>query len=245
MPKKHGGFGDAHGAGDLSSCNGAFTLLELLVVIAVIAILAAILFPVLSAAQERAYRTQCLNNLKQCGLGIEMFADDHNDQLPGPVWLGFYEEYDNQDSTRLPYYMATDMGLPGPQATPQDALQARCPSAARHWKAATPGTPPMSNYVPLSYMASDQVTNIDTGVLTRPFGYPYTLPPFDENSDEAPKRLQQIASPSSSWALTDVDQENGYSAAYYYPYLPLTPAHGSVRNQVFFDWHVEAVRNTQ
>jgi prepilin-type N-terminal cleavage/methylation domain-containing protein/prepilin-type processing-associated H-X9-DG protein len=223
----------------------AFNLIELLVVIAVIAILAALLFPVLSAAKERAYRTGCLNNLKQLGVAILLYADDHGEQLPGPVWLGFYEEYDNQDSTRLPFYIATDMGLAAPQTTPQDASLARCPSAARHWTPAEPGTLPMSDYVPLSYMASNQITNINSGVLVKPFGYPYTSPPFNEDSDEAPKRLQEISSPSLSWALTDVDQENGFSNAVYYSYLPLTPAHGSVRNQLFFDWHVEVVKTTE
>ena len=65
-----------------------------------------------------------------------MYTEEHGDQLPGPVWLGFYEEYDNQDFTRLPYYIATYMGMPAAAATPQDALLARCPSAAQHWTAA-------------------------------------------------------------------------------------------------------------
>jgi len=67
--------------GKLNKKNG-FTLIELLVVIAIIAILAAMLLPALSRARERARQAVCLNNLKQLGNALYMYATDYKGYPP-------------------------------------------------------------------------------------------------------------------------------------------------------------------
>ncbi len=62
-------------------CRRAFTLVELLLVIAIIAILAALLLPALTKAKALSKRVKCLSNERQIAMSWEMYAGDNNDNL--------------------------------------------------------------------------------------------------------------------------------------------------------------------
>jgi prepilin-type N-terminal cleavage/methylation domain-containing protein/prepilin-type processing-associated H-X9-DG protein len=68
--------------------TAGFTLIELLVVIAIIAILAAVLLPVLASAEKKAKQTFCLNNQKQLGMGFVMYVGDNGQVMPADASKG-------------------------------------------------------------------------------------------------------------------------------------------------------------
>jgi len=69
---------DKHG----SHPEAGFTLIELLVVVAIIALLAALLFPVFAKAREKARQSVCQSNLRQIGIALSMYVQDYDGTLP-------------------------------------------------------------------------------------------------------------------------------------------------------------------
>ena len=96
----------------------AFTLIELLVVMAVLAILAALLLPAFGRAKEQARITQCLSNLRQIGLAIKMYADEHGSTFPSWANLPWTEPLP-------PGFQEYSLGLGGNDPDPQHSFMAR------------------------------------------------------------------------------------------------------------------------
>lgn len=118
--------------GHATGKQSGFTLLELLVVIAIIGILAALLLPVLNKAKERGRRIQCLNNVRQTGIAMTLYADENSGLLPdcttnNPRFYGSWWPWDVHTN------LVTELELHGVQ---RSILY--CPSNARmnddlHW----------------------------------------------------------------------------------------------------------------
>jgi prepilin-type N-terminal cleavage/methylation domain-containing protein/prepilin-type processing-associated H-X9-DG protein len=73
----------------IGTASAAFTLIEVLVVVAIIALLISILLPSLKAAREQANRTVCASNLQQQGIAMRSYAADHKSFLPWRGWFSY------------------------------------------------------------------------------------------------------------------------------------------------------------
>ena len=90
----------------------AFTLIELLVVVAIIAILAAMLLPALSAAREKARRSSCINQLKQQATALESYCGDYSQYYPCWPGVGFgYDRANNQHACGFEHGIYKDVRL--------------------------------------------------------------------------------------------------------------------------------------
>ncbi len=99
-----------------------FTLVDTLVTLAIVALLISILLPSLAGAREAARRVACASNVRQIGLGITMYADDHQDRLPPSYFAPDLQSPESEGgefnpaemmTTRLPPNLV-EMNKPGP-----------------------------------------------------------------------------------------------------------------------------------
>ncbi len=210
--------------------QAAFTLVELLVTIAIIAILATLVLTSLSSLRQTALRVDGISGMRQIGVAMQGFINDHDNTLPGPFFSGQSPFYDSKNIS-LGNQLWSYLGLPKPEAWSQEAkiLSPKAYEKARPSAAA------------FSFLMNGQIL-VPGATPIRPFGYPElsaAIPAL------APVKITALVplGLTKTWVMKDVDQTlPEVASAGWKSSLPNGPIYNPYRLQLYFDWHVEAVR---
>ena len=208
--------------------HGGFTLVELLVVLAIIGALAALLFPVLGRMRDSADTAKCTSNLRQIGIAHNLYTAEH-DTLPGPLYLGQsagYSQYTDLGS--LACFLAPYLGLTTPTAIYQCAEIFVCPA----WKRmASPALRAATNPGPTycRFWDAEAAAKISAD-------------PWGRKGYNLPKKLSVMDNPARTLMLVDIDRElPAASGAGWFASLPPSPVHGHNRNALYLDGHTQSL----
>ncbi len=166
---------------------GAFTLIELLVVVAIIAVLAALLLPTLSAAKERARVIRCISNFRQIGLALTLYVDDSEERVPSA--LDFGVAFDNIPAAVATVSDTYRYGGVAKQLALSDPRVLWCPSDARN---AVPVTQPVDTNITSSsfrYLVWQQTAQFANLKMTM-FGQPSAQVVYHETDDNHYRRIR-------------------------------------------------------
>lgn len=201
--------------------NHAFTLIELLTVIAIIGVLAAILIPTIARVRESARNSRCATNLRQVGMAIQGYASDHKGSLPATGFFGVSSYY-NRDARNFQNSLLAYLDLQ-PATTWSTSVGLtyspvfECPS----YKGATAG----KGYVLHNATTTGDAAKDINDTTVQPWGViqdaagTKVLP--------APQKLANM--PAQEWAMRDLDATGEGSS------------HPGTQNHLYFDWHVGPV----
>ena len=247
--------------GEFGFSRLAFTLLELLVVLAVIGILASLLLPALAAAKSRAQLVQCVNNLRQQGIGLQEFVNDHRNyplvfSLNSADAIGLSAVAQELDLKTM------DKSHRIPGAAFGWAGIFRCPAAV-DWSVPLPGTSGQTHNAHYGYNADGLVrlgSQGATDISSLGLGGHFVVGQGANHSTAPPVNQSDVANPSEMLAIGDsfsgskgiildasavISRNKAWADQPYLNYQQITrlvyARHRSRANMVFCDGHVNTL----
>lgn len=230
----------------------SFTLIELLMIMAIIALLVSMLFPALKKARETANRITCTNNMKNVGLATTMYVTDNEDYLPIYDWTGSHF-----------YKFLTYLGIPYKNTKyyfnyPSAMKFFSCPSVKEPWNINhTYGTAPASfSGLPLAYSYAPTLTAYNQSAIPSTGRYGGVIAYFQASNYGACKRFNRVSEnsvimieePVSGCAVAFTPNyvfANGYYSLSYWSESPYYPSdsgasyhHGKRSNFLYEDGSV-------
>lgn len=203
----------------------AFTLLEILSAITIICVLAALLVPAVSKMQSLGYRADSIRSLRAIGQAMQSYSNEHDGNLPGPLYFTQSPMYKHNSSGTLPFYLWSYLGDPQPNYTMQ---KSRAVANRAHSSLRLPDDSPV-------YIVQRSV-RLPGNSGVPPFGYP------TDPVNNTPLRQVNIVSYGleKTWAVQEVDAQHPSVASFDKSNMAPKPVSGNVRMTLYFDWHVGA-----
>lgn len=215
-----------------NSRRRGFTLVELLVVIAMIALLTVMAFIGIKMFIKKAEAAKDMSTMRQISACITMYAGDHNDYMPGPLFTGQTPVFNKPISTnikewrRLADCLAPYMGYDNPKEG--DFIEPMASSWQRK---------PETRDVP-AYFMQQKLPMADGFSFENPWGKPAPAP----TNERVPMKMSTVLlqpKAARTWAMTDVDQLHPeVTSQDWKPKAPAGMSHGSYRLALYFDGSV-------
>lgn len=214
----------------------AFTLMEMLVVIAIVAVLATVLFSLVRGMRVKASASTSIGNLRQMGAAIVSYASDNNSTLPGPVLTDQFPRYQNNSISGQIGWLLKDYLPSEPQAAhPKPRMFYT--SSLDYPAARTDSTNPASREKP-TYVVMAKQTDDLTGATFWPMGNYNPNSAGNRTPAMTTAQLDARTTRGKPW-ITEIDQVIRPSTAQYGS--EKLPPHGKVRNTLMFDYSVQAM----
>lgn len=207
--------------------RAGFTLIELLVVIAIVAILAAILFPIFAQAKSAAKQVACLSNLKQMGVGLQLYLADNDDTYPITFyasWNGAYPCILTSFQSLQPYQKSAQLVVCPSDPEPLDYALG---SSYLGFPSPCQAQPDVTR---MSYQPNFRLIDVgDPNFLANP---------YTGTTGRPVRNASEVGFPADTAAFADATIALSGGTANFVTYqMPIQPRHGTRVNVVWADSH--------